>query len=192
MFDRSISIFWSISIADNASLLALYICATTHGPHFTKLLSRALFFWPCQCTYKFIPCLAFRVHVAGDLNKTIVRSRRSLDFVRSRFTRGHPFEPELPYAIKCFSKHNSYRTECFWICILHWIWSPIQWTVPISRIISNDRQIVQQLGLIWMSLVYAVGLWSQARNNFAWPELEAKNFLDGGTGAEIWFPVPQK
>jgi len=52
-----------------------------------------------------------------------------------------------------------------------------------------------------MSLVYAAGVWSQTRNNFAWPEMEAKNFLDGGAGAnildggagaEIWFPVPQK
>jgi len=51
-----------------------------------------------------------------------------------------------------------------------------------------------------MSLVYAAGLWSQTRNNFAWLEPEAKNFLDGGAGAkildggaeaEIWFPVPQ-
>ena len=50
--------------------------------------------------------------------------RRSLDFVRLRFTRVHPSEPELPYAIKYFLKHNSYRTECFlkqWICIEHWI-----------------------------------------------------------------------
>ena len=29
------------------------------------------FFGPCHCSYIFIPCLAFRVHVAGDLNKTI-------------------------------------------------------------------------------------------------------------------------
>jgi len=51
--------------------LALYVCATTNGPHFSKLLTRALFFGPCQCSYIFIQCLAFRVHVAGDLNKTI-------------------------------------------------------------------------------------------------------------------------
>jgi len=60
-----------ISITDNANLLALFIFATTHVPHFTKLLTRALFFGPFQCSYKFIPCLAFRVHVAVDLNKTI-------------------------------------------------------------------------------------------------------------------------
>jgi len=65
MFDRS------ISIGENASLLALYICATTHGPHFTKLLTRALFFEPCPFSNKFFPSLAFGVHVAGDLNKTI-------------------------------------------------------------------------------------------------------------------------
>jgi len=66
--------------------VALYICATTHGPHFTKLLTRALFFGPCQCSYKFIPCLASRVHVAGDLNQTtsFVAGVLSFDFIRSR------------------------------------------------------------------------------------------------------------
>jgi len=53
-------------------------------------------------------------------------------------------EPEQPYAIKYRLKHNSYRTERFskqWICIhiKHWIWSSIQWTDPISRIVSNER-----------------------------------------------------
>jgi len=50
-----------------------------------------------------------------------------------------------------------------------------------------------------MSL-YAAGLWRQTRNNFAWLETEQKFFrwwsrrkiLDGGAGAEIWLPVPQK
>jgi len=55
----------------------------------------------------------------------IVCSKRSLDFVLSRFTQAHPLEPEEQgYAIKYFLKHNSYRTECFlkqWICIEHWI-----------------------------------------------------------------------
>jgi len=40
----------------------------------------------------------------------------------------------------------------------HWIWNPIPWTVPILRVISNEQKIVQQLGLIWMSLVYSEGL----------------------------------
>ena len=44
-----------------------------HHPrsHFTKLFTWALFFGPCHCSYIFVPCLAFRVHVAGDLNNTI-------------------------------------------------------------------------------------------------------------------------
>jgi len=48
--------------------------------------------------------LAFRVHVAGDLNKAIsfVVAVLSTSFVRSRFARAHPSEPELPYAIKYF------------------------------------------------------------------------------------------
>jgi len=44
----------------------------------------------------------FCVHAAGDLTQSIVRSRRSLDFVRLRFTRAHPSETKLPSAIKCF------------------------------------------------------------------------------------------
>ena len=48
----------------------VYLCHHP-SPHFTKLLTRALFFGPCQCSYNFIPCLAFRVHVAGNLDKTI-------------------------------------------------------------------------------------------------------------------------
>ena len=50
----------------------------------------------------------------------IVRSRRSNDFVRSRFIRAHSFESELSYAAKHFLKHNSYWTGCFlkqWICL---------------------------------------------------------------------------
>jgi len=47
-----------------------YLC---HHPwsHFIKLLNRALFVGPCHCSHIFLACLAFRVHVAGDLNKTI-------------------------------------------------------------------------------------------------------------------------
>jgi len=41
--------------------------------------------------------------VAGDLNQTVVSSTRSLDFVRSRFTRDHPCEPELLSAIRHLS-----------------------------------------------------------------------------------------
>ena len=40
-------------------------------------------------------------------------SRRSLEYVRSRFTLAHLLEPELPSAIKYFFKYNSYHIECF-------------------------------------------------------------------------------
>jgi len=54
-------------------------------------------------------------------SKTIVRSKRSLDFVRSRFTRAHPLEPELLSASIFW--HNSYQIKCFlkqYICIEQW------------------------------------------------------------------------
>jgi len=51
-------------------LCTVYLC---HHPrsHLTKLLTRSLFFGPSHCSYIFVPCLSFGVHVAGDHNKTI-------------------------------------------------------------------------------------------------------------------------
>jgi len=53
--------------------------------HCSKLLIRARFFGPCHCSYIFVPRLASRVHVAGDLNKTIslVASVLSTSFARA-------------------------------------------------------------------------------------------------------------
>jgi len=61
----------SITIYIRERVLACFVRLCHHPrSHFTKL-TRALFFGPCRCSYIFVPCLAFRVHVAGDLNKTI-------------------------------------------------------------------------------------------------------------------------
>ena len=51
-----------------------FVALFCHHPrsHFAKLLTRALFIGPRHCSYIFVPCLAFRVHVARDLNKTIL------------------------------------------------------------------------------------------------------------------------
>jgi len=109
-------------------LLCIFMPPLKVRSRFTKLLTRAIFIGACYCSYIFAP-FAFMLEVTWI--KNIVCSRRA-----------HTFEPELPYAIKYLLKHTSYRTECFLkqsICIEHWIWSPIQWTVPISRIISNER-----------------------------------------------------
>ena len=104
----------TIYIGERELTCFAYLC---HHPrsHFTKLLTRALFFVPCHCSYIFVPCLAFCVHVAGDLNKTIsFIVGVSLDFVCSCFTQAHLSESELPYEINYFLKHNSYQIECFW------------------------------------------------------------------------------
>ena len=53
-------------------MLACFVCLCHHPRSPFTNLTRALFFGPCHCSYIFIPCLAFRVHVAGDLNKTIL------------------------------------------------------------------------------------------------------------------------
>ena len=56
------------SLSENSSLLALYICATTHGPTSLswELGLFSLDLVTVRCSYIFVPCLAF-----GDLNKTI-------------------------------------------------------------------------------------------------------------------------
>jgi len=119
------------------------------------------------------PCLQvtwIKQHLSYIFRRNIFR--RSVNFVRSRFTRAQPSETELPYAMKYILKHNSYRTESFlkqWICTDHWLWSVIQRSVSISSIISNERQIVQQLMLIWMSPVsrgltgVIIALWRRLR-----------------------------
>jgi len=81
--------------------LALYICSTTHFINW--LLTRAFLIGPCHCSYIFVPCLAFRVRVSGDLNQNIPFVAGVLStFLHSRFTRSHPLEPKLPSAIKYF------------------------------------------------------------------------------------------
>jgi len=65
---------------------ACFVCLCHHPlSHFTKLLDRALFFGPCHCSYILVPCLAFRVPVTGDLNKTIsfVASVLTTSFARA-------------------------------------------------------------------------------------------------------------
>ena len=65
---------WKISIAiyNGERKLACFVCLFCHSrSHFTKLLTRPLFLGPCHCSYIFVLCLAFHVHVASDLNKTI-------------------------------------------------------------------------------------------------------------------------
>jgi len=57
-------------------------------------------------------------------------SRRSLEYVRSRFTLAHLLEPELPSAIKYFFKYNSYHIECFFEAMdlhrtLNWNSNPV-------------------------------------------------------------------
>jgi len=56
---------------ENASLLCLFV--SLHHPrlHFNKFSNGAPSFGPCHCWYISVPCPAYRVHVAGDLIKTI-------------------------------------------------------------------------------------------------------------------------
>ena len=123
---------WLRFISENASKLALYICATTIG--FTSLSCQLRVF-----SLGLVTVHMFSFHVcpfAFILQVTWIKqyhSQWAFSRLRSRFTRAQPLEPELSYAIKYFLKHNSYQTEWFfkqWICIEHWTCIAIQWTVP--------------------------------------------------------------
>jgi len=68
-----------------ACLFCIFVPPTKGRSHFTKLLTRALFFVPCQFSYIFVSCPAFHVHVAGDSKKTIslVAGVLSISFARA-------------------------------------------------------------------------------------------------------------
>ena len=55
--------------------------------------------------FKYFRCMSGLSHSCcrWPESKTIVRSKRSLDFVRSRFSRAHPLEPELLSAVRHLS-----------------------------------------------------------------------------------------
>ena len=114
----------------------VYLCLHP-GSQFTILSTRPVFFGHCQLSLfiylRSTSGLSLSCCRWPELNN-IVRSRPYLNFVRSSFTRAHPSESELTYAIKYFLKHNSFPIQCFlktWIYIEHWILSPIQETVLI-------------------------------------------------------------
>jgi len=95
--------------------LVCFVCLFHHPrSHFTKLLTRPLFFWALSLFIYFRSMSGLSRSCCRWLEyNNIVRSRRSLDFVRSCFIRAHSLESELSYAAKNFLKHNSYRTEYF-------------------------------------------------------------------------------
>ena len=133
-------------ILEKANLLAVCVCATAHGP-IHQFINSGSFHWALSLFIYFRSMSGLlRSCCRRPECNNHVRSRRSLNFIRLRFTPAHLLEPELSYAITYFKKYNSYQTGCFlkhWICIEHWISSPIQWTVPILRITSSEPWIVQ-------------------------------------------------
>jgi len=95
-------------MSENACFLALYVCSTTHGPT-SKVVNSAsflcalsLFIYFCSMSGLLRSCCRW-----PELNH-IIHSRRSHDFVRSRFTQAHSLESELSYAAKYFLKHISF------------------------------------------------------------------------------------
>ena len=96
------SILIMIHIVQRELICSVYLCH--HPLHLLKLLNRDLFIVPCYCSYILVPCLAFCVHFAGDLNQKI----SFVVGVLLRFTRTYSTEPGLPSAIK-YSKPQLIR-----------------------------------------------------------------------------------
>ena len=101
----------SITIYIGERQLALYICATTTVP-LHQVVNSASFLWTLSVATVHI----FAFHVwpfAFMLQVTWIKQYCSYKafswLLRSRFTRPHPSESELHYAIKYFLKRNSYR-----------------------------------------------------------------------------------
>ena len=90
-------------ISENASLLCIFVSPPTVPLHYTKLLTRDLFFVPCHCSYISVPCPAFHVHVAGDLNKTIsfAAGVLSTSFARALLRLIH-WSPSCPIQLSIF------------------------------------------------------------------------------------------
>jgi len=78
-----------------------------HTFHSLWLLTWGLCVGFCYYSSIFIPCLAFRIHVASDLNQKLsFVASVFLHCVRSRFIWAHPLEPELLSAIRHLSIFN--------------------------------------------------------------------------------------
>jgi len=92
------------------------LCIFVPLPTSPKVVHSGSFHWVLSVFMYFRFMLNLRVHFAGDVNKKIffvATSKGSHEYVRSRFTRPHPLEPELPSAIKYFLKFNLYQIESF-------------------------------------------------------------------------------
>jgi len=113
-------------------------CSCYHPLHWLRLLTLARSVGHCQCSYIFVSCWlsACNLQVTWIKKKYIVRNNGSLEYIRSHISRAHPLEPELPSAIKYSFNLINIRLNVFlkqWVCIEHWIWIPIQQTVPIPE-----------------------------------------------------------
>ena len=99
-----------------------------------RLLTLALSIGHCQCSYIFVSCWPSACNLQMTWIKKY-RSQQQLSRIRSlALYSAHLLEPELPSAIKYFLNFIHIRLNVFlkqWVCIEHWIWIPIQWTIPI-------------------------------------------------------------
>jgi len=86
--------------------------------------------------------LAFRVQFAGDVNQKIsfVATVLSNMFPRVLLALIH-WSPSCPLQLSIFSKLIHIKLNVFlkqWVCIEHWTWIPIQWTVSIQELFQTN------------------------------------------------------
>jgi len=101
------------------------------------LLTLALSIGPGQCSYIFVSCWpsAFNLQVTWIKKISFVATVLSNAFARALLGPIH-WSPSCPLQLSIFSNLIHIRLNVFlkqWVCIEHWIWIPIQWTVPIRE-----------------------------------------------------------
>jgi len=103
----------SITIHIVEGELACFVYLCHHPLHWLRFLPQALFIGPSHCMF-----IYFRSILSGlsrsccgwpELKRIVRSSRRSLDFVRLRFTRVNPLDSELESEIKYCFKYTSYQ-----------------------------------------------------------------------------------
>ena len=116
--------------------LACFACLCHHPLHWLRLLTLALSIGHCQCSYIFVSCWPSACNLQVTWIKKYRLQQRLSRICSLTLNRAHPLEPKLPSAIKYFFNLIHIKLNVFlkqWVCIEHWIWIPIQWTVPIQE-----------------------------------------------------------
>ena len=124
---------------------------------------------PCHCLYIFVPCLAFRVHVAGNPNQKISFVVGILSTSLALYSGPSLMSPSCPLQFSI----NLYQIEWFWSNEFAYnIGFEFQSNGQFPFANNLKRTInYREVGLTWMSLVrreitgVIIALWRTLRHN---------------------------